>query len=257
MHALLNIALRAARDAAEALAHSSDRLDRVKLINDGADGLLTSMDLEADKTILYHLEKAHPSHCIRSRVSGLKQGIDNDVVWLVDPLLGNRNFIVGYTQFAVSIACQINGVINHAAIICPLLREEFTASRGAGAQLNARRLRVGKQTTIDATLIGVNFDPTHSEIFLSLQRELIQNGATPRISGCTALDIIHTAADRLQGGWAANEDTSTLAAANLILQEAGGLLGSETGNPDISSGEELVFGNPKTFKQLVKIRQAL
>jgi len=206
MHALLNIALRAAHDAAEALAHSSDRLDRVKLINDSAEGFMTSMDLEADKTILYHLEKAHPSHSFHSRVSGFKQGEEGSVVWLIDPLLGNRNFIVGYTQFAVSIACQVNGVISHAAIICPLLREEFTASRGAGAQLNARRLRVGKHTTIDAGLIGLNFDDPHSENFLALQRELILNGASPRISGCTALDIIHTAADRLQGGWAVNED---------------------------------------------------
>ena len=95
MHALLNIALGAARDAAEALAHSSDRLDRVKLLNDSPEEFLTSMDLEADKTILYHLEKAHPTHCINSRVSGVKQGTDSDVVWLVDPLLGNRNFIVG------------------------------------------------------------------------------------------------------------------------------------------------------------------
>jgi len=257
MHALLNIALRAARDAAEALAHSSDRLDRVKLINDSPEEFLTSMDVEADNTILYHLEKAHPAHSINSRVSGVKQGTDSDVVWLIDPLLGNRNFIVGYTQIAVSIACQIDGVISHAAIICPLLREEFTASRGAGSHLNTRRLRVGKQTSLDSTLISINFGSTPPENFLTLQREIMQNGASPRISGCTALDIIQTAADRLQGGLAVNEKFSSLAAASLVLQEAGGLLGSEAGNPDITSGGELIFGNPKIFKQMVKLRQAL
>lgn len=257
MHALLNIALRAARDAAEALAHASDRLDRIKIINHDPDDFLTSMDREADQTILYHLQKALPSHSVHSRVSGLTEGENKDVIWLIDPLLGSRNFAIGYTQFAVSIACQMDGVIKHAVIICPLLREEYTASRGQGAQLNSRRLRVGKNDDISGTLIGLNPDRIHQEKFLSLQRGLIQNGASPRISGCTALDIIQTAADRLQGGWAAIEPSTSLGAASLILQEAGGLLGSEKGNPDISSGKELFFANPRIFKKLLKIRQGI
>ena len=92
MHPLLNIALQAARDAAEAIAHSSDRLDRIKIINDDPDNFLTSMDLEAEKTIIYHLEKAHPEHSFHSRASGLREGENKNTVWLIDPLVGNRNF---------------------------------------------------------------------------------------------------------------------------------------------------------------------
>jgi len=256
MHALLNIALRAARDAAEALAHSSDRLDRVKIIDASADTFLTSADRTADKTVLYHLQKAHPQHSIRSRVSGFIEGGNKDVVWLVDPLLGNKNFSIGYTQFAVSVACQVDGVVKHAAIVCPLSHDEFTASRGGGAQLNTRRLRVGKSDVVRDTLISVNSARVEMTDFLHLQQQLIENGASPRISGCTAFDMVQTAADRLQGGWAANEEFSSLAAASLILQEAGGLLGSEAGSPDITSGRELVFGNPRIFKQLLKMRRA-
>lgn len=257
MHALVNIALQAAVDAAEAIAHSSDRLDRIKIINDDPANFLTSMDLEAEKTILYHLEKAYPEHSFHSRASGLKEGENKSTVWLIDPLIGNRNFATGYTQFGVSLACQIDGVVQHAVIVCPLLREEFIATRGGGARLNSHRIRVGKRTDVTGSFLSINPDGLSRDIAIALQTEFMNAGASPRISGCTALDMIQTAADRVQGGASANENSLTLAAAKLILQEAGGLLGSEAGNPDLSSAEEILFGNPKIFKQLSKMRQGI
>ena len=255
MHPLLNIALQAAIDAAEAIAHSSDRLDRIKIINDDPANFLTSMDLEAEKTIIYHLEKAHPEHSFHSRASGLREGANKNTVWLIDPLIGNRNFATGYTQFAVSLACQIDGVVQHAIIVCPLLREEFIATRGAGARLNSHRIRVGNRTEIKGSLLGINPDGLSQDVALGMQAEFMSAGASPRISGCTALDMVQIAADRMQGGISANENRLTLAAAKLILQEAGGLLGSESGNPDLTEAKELFFGNPKIFKELSKLRK--
>lgn len=257
MHPLLNIALQAALDAAEAIAHSSDRLDRIKIINDDPDNFLTSMDLEAEKTIIYHLEKAHPEHSFHSRASGLREGANKNTVWLIDPLIGNRNFATGYTQFGVSLACQIDGVVQHALIICPLLREEFIATRGAGARLNSHRIRVGNRTEIKGSLLSLNLDGLPQDVALGMQAEFMSAGASPRISGCTALDMVQIAADRMQGGVSANENRLTLAAAKLILQEAGGLLGSESGNPDLSGAKELFFGNPKIFKELSKLRKKI
>jgi myo-inositol-1(or 4)-monophosphatase len=257
MHPLLNIALQAARDAAEAIAHSSDRLDRIKIINDDPAHFLTSMDLEAEKTIFYHLEKAHPEHSFHSRASGLKQGENKDTVWLIDPLIGNRNFATGYTQFGVSLACQIEGVVQHAILVCPLLREEFIATRGAGARLNSHRIRVGKRTEIQGSLIGINPEGMPQDVAVGLQTEFMTAGASPRISGCTALDMVQIAADRMQGGCSANENMLTLAAAKLILQEAGGLLGSENGNPNLTDATELLYGNPKIYKQLSMLRKSI
>jgi len=257
MHPLLNIALQAARDAAEAIAHSSDRLDRIKIINDDPAHFLTSMDLEAEKTIFYHLEKAYPEHSFHSRASGLKQGENKNTIWLIDPLIGNRNFATGYTQFAVSLACQIDGVVQHAILLCPLLREEFIATRGAGARLNSHRIRVGKRTEIQGSLIGINPDGMQQDVALGLQTEFMNAGASPRISGCTALDMVQIAADRMQGGCGANENMLSLAAAKLILQEAGGLLGSENGNPNLTDAKELLYGNPKIYKQLSMLRKGL
>ncbi|MCH2356544.1 MAG: hypothetical protein MK319_07745 [Pseudomonadales bacterium] len=255
MHPMINLALQAARDAAEAIAHSSDRLDRVKIIDANPDKFITSMDLSADKTVLYHLQKAHPEHSYHSRVSGFTEGENKDVIWLIDPLIGNKNFAAGHTQFGVSVACRIDGVIKHGVVICPLTREEYVASRGAGARLNAHRLRVGNSTDLGNTLISLNPEHLPQEDFINFQRELLRLGAVPRISGCTAIDIIQTATDRLQGGWAATESEPSLAAASLILQEAGGLLASEAGNPDYSEAAELVFANPKLFKKLLKLRK--
>ncbi len=255
MHPMVTIALRAARDAAEAIALSSDRLDRVQVIDPSPSGFLTSMDQNSDKTVMYHLEKAYPGHSFHSRVSGFKQGTSEDVVWLIDPLLGNRNFAAGYTQFAVSIACQVNGIVKHAVVVCPLSGEEFVASRGDGAQLNSRRIRVSDRNDFSNALIGLNPEGLPTQAMIEFQKLLIERGALPRITGCTALDILSCASNRLLGGWAAAEDATALAAANLILQEAGGLMATDSGNPDFTSGKEVVFANPKFIKQLLKTRR--
>ncbi len=257
MHPMITIALRAARDAAEAIALSSDRLDRVQIIDATPAGFLTSMDQNSEKTILYHLEKAYPTHSFHSRVSGLKQGTDKDVVWLIDPLLGNRNFASGYTQFAVSVACQMSGVIKHAVVINPLANEEYVASRGDGAQLNSRRIRVSSKIEFEDALISINPENIPTPTAAGMQSDLLKRGSHIRISGCTPLDMLHAAANRVQGGWAANMNPLSLAAASLVLQEAGGLIGSETGNPDSTTGQELVFANPRFFKAMLQARHEI
>lgn len=257
MHPMVTIALRAARDAAEMIALSSDRLDRVEIIDDSPAGFLTSMDQNSNKSILYHLEKTYPHHSFHSRVSGFKEGTDKDVVWLIDPLLGSRNFAAGYTQFGVSIACQVNGVVKHAVIINPLAGEEYIATRGDGAQLNSRRIRASGKFEFEHALISINPEAIAPTISNRFQTALLERGSHVRITGCTALDILNTATNRVQGGWAANAPLLSLAAANLILQETGGLIGSETGNPDFSAGKELVFANPRFFKLLLKARHEI
>ena len=140
-----------------------------------------------------------------------------------------------------------------------MTNEEFVASRGGGAQLNSRRLRVGKETELSiGALVGLNDESEDIGTLLDLQRAVVDAGARVRISGCAALDIVSTAADRLQGGWAPNVAgaSHSIDAAALILKEAGGLIGSELANPDYSSAQELLFANPKILKQMVKLRQA-
>ncbi len=253
MHPYLNIALSAAHDAADALAHSSDRLDRVKVLDDSPDQFLTSMDMNADKTVLYHLQKAYPSHSFHSRVSGMQEGSESNTIWLIDPLVGNQNFSRGYPCFAVSIACQIDNQLAHAVVVNPLLQEEFSATRGNGAHQKSRRIRVDSATKLNGTLINLNPGPRPVDRMLSIQAVLAEHGAMPRIQGCTALDMTGVAAGRAAAGWSPMETQCSLAAASLILQEAGGLIANEQGNPDFYSGRELVYGNPKCFRHLLKL----
>jgi len=257
MNPTLNVALKASRDAAEAIAHASDRIDRIKILNADPNNFLTSLDLESEKTLKFHILKAFPEHSIKSRTTDLAQDKENSVIWLIDPLIGNRNFTAGYTQFGVSLACQINGIIQHAVVIAPMTNEEFTASRGDGAQLNARRLRTGNASEISAgSLVSLESPFGTNEANLEFQASLLRLGADLRISGCPALDIVNTAAGRLVGGWASQQPKTSIAAASLILHEAGGLLGNENASPEWDSGNELIYGNLKTFKQLSKIRKS-
>ena len=255
MDPYINIALSAAHDAAEAAAHSSDRLDRVKVLDASSERFLTSMDNNADKTVLYHLQKAYPTHSFHSRVSGYQKGEDENTVWLIDPLVGNQNFIRGYPHFAVSIACQVNKQLTHAVVVDPLLQEEYVATRGKGAQIKSRRLRVNDAKELAGTLINLNPDSLPSDKFLSIQAGLAEAEAIPRIQGCTVLDMIGVAAGRAAAGWGPVDLECSLAAASLILQEAGGLIANEAGNPDFYSGKEIVYGNPKCFRHLLKLLQ--
>ncbi len=255
MHPHVNIALRAARDAADAIVHASDRLDRIKIIDKHPDSFLTSMDQEADDTIRYHLQKTFPSHSIHSRVSGHHAGENDEPIWFIDPLVGSYNFSSGHPQFAVSIANATGGVVKHAVLLSPLLGEEFIASRGDGALLNSRRIRVADHKDLENSLIGIDQAKTTAELFISLVQMLLKSGAELRQSGCSPLDIAQVAAGRLNGGWCMYPNSHSLAAANLVLAEAGGLIGNESGSPDLDKGQELIFGNPKIFKELIRIRR--
>lgn len=253
MHAIVNIALRVAREVATEIAQHSDRLDRVKTLPAPDGQLLTSVDVDVDNSLLYHLQKTYPDHGYRSRVSGTVAGKEGEPVWLIDPLAGNRNFINGYPQFAVSLACLINDRVEHGVLLQPLTQDEYIASRGKGAQLNSRRIRVSNRVDVNSALIGLDSDTLPNDACDKLYNGLLAAGAHPRSSGCAALDMLAVASGQLQGGCCGPFDALGLSAAALILQEAGGFIGNESGNPDFKSASRLYFGNQKTFGSLVKL----
>lgn len=260
MHALVNIALRAARDAAEVIARHSERLDRVRSIELAPGQNISSMERDAERSIIYHLQKAYPDYSIESRISGCFPGKDTINTWLIDPLQGHHNANNGYGHFCVSIALRSGNRVNHAVVLNPLTREEFTASRGSGAQLNAGRLRGSSKDRLEAGFVGLDTcddDQDGRHIQLDLQKKLHLLGCNVRASGSTALDLVYAAAGKLDAGWCLQNDTCALPAAILILQEAGALISDNKGNPGFSESRELVYGNPKCFKQMLQLRQSL
>ncbi|ALO46689.1 inositol monophosphatase [Pseudohongiella spirulinae] len=258
MHPAINIALRAARSAAEQIAHVADRLDRVTVVEDHAGNLVTSMDLDAERTILYHLRKAYPDFSVESRISGFTEGADRDNIWLIDPIAGNRNFQRGAGQFCVSIALKTSRGITHAVLVNPTSNQEFTASKGDGAQLNATRIRAGKATSLDRAMVALDGAPDGEPVVMQkMLSDLINMSAQVRISGCPPMDMVNVAAGRLDAAWCAQQTECTIAAARLILLEAGALLGDPQGNPQTANSKELLFSNPKCFKHLLQIRQGI
>ncbi len=258
MHPVINIALRAARSAAEQISHQVDRLDRVNVVQDNADGLLTSMDIDAERSILYHLQKAYPDYSVFSRVSGHTAGSDTDNTWLIEPLAGNRNYVRGNPGFCVSLALKSRNIITHAVVINPMSGQEFTASRGNGAQLNGSRIRVGQRRSIEKGLSAIDVDAQHgTETAIALQTALLKAGSDIRVSGCPALDMVYSAAGRVDAGWCIAQHETTLAAAKLILQESGALLSDPAGNPITTGSKELLYGSPKCFKELIQLRQQI
>ena len=154
MEPMINIALRAARKAGENIVRASDDLDRFEVKAKGVNNFVTEVDINAEKDIIYHLHKAFPDHAIQGEETGLSGDEDAEYRWIIDPLDGTTNFIRGIPHYGVSLACLHKGKLEHAVIIDPVRREEFTASRGRGAQLNGRRIRVSGLASLDGALLG-------------------------------------------------------------------------------------------------------
>lgn len=256
MHPVVNIALRAALSAGDVLARAMERPDRITIIKRERNGPVTNVDRDAENTLLHHLRKTYPDYSVQSRFSGYSEGRDTRNTWLIDPIDGRENFLRGLPDFCVSVALQSGSRVSHAVIVNPLLNEAFTATHGSGAQREKQRLRVNRQETLSGALVALDAE-AQADTLLPLQRELLAAQALPRLRGSRALDLVAVAAGRLDAGWCSQADSATLAAALLILQESGALISDEHGNPNLNRASELVFGTPRCFKHLLKLRQSV
>src|SRR5262245_4915755 len=159
VHALLNIAVRAARNAGEIIVRSMNRLESLQITSKGRNDFVTEVDRAAENEIIGHIRKHYPAHAFLGEESGSTPGKngETDTVWIIDPLDGTTNFLHGFPQFAVSIACRHRGRLEHAVVYDPLRQEIFSASRGDGARLENHRIRVSKQRTLEGSLVSTGF----------------------------------------------------------------------------------------------------
>jgi myo-inositol-1(or 4)-monophosphatase len=257
MHAMLNIAIRAARAAGDIMVRYVDRVDALAVDSKGENDFVTEVDRQAEQAIINTIRKAYPSHGILAEESGRTDG--DEFVWIIDPLDGTTNFLHGFPQFAVSIAVRHKQRLEHGVVFDPLRQELFTTTRGAGAQLNERRIRVGKRAGLQGALIGTGF-PFRSlaalDEYLGVLRVVIEKTAGIRRAGSAALDLAWVAAGRLDGFWEFKLNTWDLAAGALLIKEAGGIVSSPGGGAQswLDSGN-IVAGNPKVLKELLRLMQ--
>ena len=260
MQPMLTIALRAARKAGEIIARSVEQLDKVRVDEKSSNNFVTEVDRASEKEIIYHLKKAYPDHAFLGEESGASGAADAEYRWIIDPLDGTTNFIHGIPHFAVSIACEYRGQLEHAVVLDPIRREEFTASRGRGAQVNGRRIRVSERKSLDGALIGTGI-PFKSRCeaqipaFMRSLQAVAENTAGVRRAGAAALDLAYVAAGRLDAIWEMALAPWDIAAGALLIREAGGLISDFNGGNDYMESGNIVCGNPKCFKGLLQLVQ--
>ena len=258
MHPMLNIAVRAARRAGSVITRSFEQVDRLDVVTKAPNDFVSEVDRQAEQVIIETLQDAYPQHGILAEESGAaagRKGNDEDYQWIIDPLDGTTNYLHGFPQFAVSIALRYKGRLEQAVIYDPLRQELFTASRGAGAQLNDRRLRVSARKGLDGALLGTGFpfkEQQHLDAYLATFKALFPMTAGIRRPGSAALDLAYVAAGRLDGFWEIGLQPWDMAAGALLVQEAGGLVSDFGGGNDFMETGNLVAGNPKVFKAMLQ-----
>ena len=251
MHPMLNTAIKAARRAGKVIMRHHDRIDRLSVESKGHNDYVSEIDRMAEAEIIDVLRSAYPDHAVLAEESGRTTG--NDYLWIIDPLDGTTNYLHGYPQFAVSIALHYQNKPSQAVVFDPLHNELFTASRGGGAQLNDRRIRVSTTTRLERCLLGTGFpvkSMDHLESWINTFRTLLPLTSGVRRAGSAALDLAHVACGRLDGFWEFGLSPWDMAAGCLLIEEAGGLVSDlGGGNNHLQSGN-ILAANPKIFVQM-------
>lgn len=254
MQPLLNIAINAARLAGDVVIRHIDQVDRVKVTAKSAHDYFSEVDVKAEQTIIRTILKAYPDHGIMAEESGIQNG-DAESIWIIDPLDGTTNFLHGFPFYSISIALKVKNRIEHAVVYDPIHHECFSASRGRGAQLNDRRIRVSKQTQMSASLLGTGFPTRNAALaarFFPTFEAMFGKCAGMRRTGSAALDLAYVACGRLDGFWEFGLRPWDIAAASLIIREAGGLISDMQGGEDYLNHGDVVAGTPKVFKSLLQ-----
>jgi len=257
LHPMLNIAVKAARAAGAIINRAALDVDLLKVNTKNPNDFVTEVDLAAERVIIDTLLEAYPGHGILAEESGRSHGArDSDYVWIIDPLDGTTNFIHGLPTYAVSIALSYRNQVQQAVVYDPARNDLFFASKGRGAFLNDRRLRVSKRIRMSESLIGTGFPFRKGDNFkryLKIFEEVMQACAGVRRPGAAALDLCYVAAGWYDGFFETGLSPWDIAAGSLMVSEAGGLIGNFTGEADYLFQREVVAGNPKIFGQLVQM----
>jgi myo-inositol-1(or 4)-monophosphatase len=253
MHPLLNIAVRAARRAGSIINRASLEGGALEVRSKRANDFVTQIDQAAEQAIIDIVRKAYPDHGFLCEESG-ESAANAETVWIIDPLDGTTNFIHGFPQYCVSIAVRSNGALAHAVVYDPIRNELFTASKGRGAYLNDRRIRVSKVTRLSDALAGTGFpfkELTRLELYTRQLQTMMKTCAGVRRAGAAALDLAYVACGRLDAFWELGLSPWDMAAGALLIAEAGGLVGDLKGEQTYLDSGDISAATPKIYPALL------
>jgi myo-inositol-1(or 4)-monophosphatase len=254
---MLNVAIKAARAAGAIINRAALDVEAVRISQKAINDFVTEVDHASEAAIIETLLAAYPGHGILAEESGSQHGAkDSDHVWIIDPLDGTTNFIHGFPVYCVSIALAVRGRIEQAVIYDPTRNDLFTATRGRGAFLNERRIRVSKRTRLNECLISTGFPFRTGDNFkqyLAIMADLMPRVAGLRRPGAAALDLAYVAAGFCDAFFETGLNIWDVAAGSLLVTEAGGLIGTFTGEPDFLDQRECLAGSPRIYGQIVPL----
>ena len=257
LHPMINVAVKAARAAGSIINRAALDVEAVRISQKQVNDFVTEVDQAAEKVIIETLLTAYPGHGIWAEESGREHGAqDSEYVWIIDPLDGTTNFIHGLPVYCVSIALAVKGKIEQAVVYDPTRNDLFTATKGRGAYLNDRRLRVSKRVRMQECLISTGFPFRPGDDFntyLRMMGDMMQRTAGLRRPGAAALDLAYVAAGYTDGFFETGLQPWDVAAGSLLVTEAGGLVGNFTGEPDFLEQNECMAGSPRIYGQMVTI----
>jgi myo-inositol-1(or 4)-monophosphatase len=200
------------------------------------------------------VRKAYPEHGFIAEESGVSAP-DAEYLWIIDPLDGTTNFIHGFPQYAVSIAVQHRGALAHAVVYDPTKNELFTASKGRGAFLNDRRIRVSKCQRLDDALVGTGFpfkELSRLDLYVRQLRAFMSRSSGVRRAGAAALDLAYVACGRLDAFWELGLSKWDMAAGALLITEAGGLVADPAGEQNFMELGDICAATPKIFPAMLE-----
>ena len=254
---MLNVAVKAARAAGALINRAALDVEAVRVSLKQTNDFVTEVDHAAEAAIIETLTTAYPGHGILAEESGSEFGAkDSEFVWIIDPLDGTTNFIHGFPFYCVSIALAVQGKIEQAVVFDPTRNDLFTATKGRGAYMNERRIRVSKRVRLNECLISTGFPFRPGDNFknyLGMMSDLMPKLAGIRRPGAAALDMAYVAAGFTDGFFETGLHPWDVAAGSLLVTEAGGLVGNFTGEADFMDQKECMAGNPRVYGQLVSV----
>jgi len=257
MHPTLNIAVKAARRAGSIITRASEDIGSLTINDKGYNDFVTEVDLASEKEIIRVLKASYPDHAFLGEESGLTHQADN--VWIIDPLDGTTNFLHGFPQYCISIALEQKGEITQAVIYDPNRNDLFTATKGQGAYLNQRRMRVSNKSKLKESILGTGFpfrDFQHLPVYLKIFEEVVRGTSGVRRPGSAALDLAYVAAGWFDGFFEINLSKWDIAAGGLLVTEAGGIVSDFSEKDGWLESGNIVATNPKIYEPLIKIIQS-
>jgi myo-inositol-1(or 4)-monophosphatase len=257
MHPTLNIAVKAARRAGSIITRASEDIGSLTINDKGFNDFVTEVDLASEKEIIRVLKASYPDHAFLGEESGLSHQADN--VWIIDPLDGTTNFLHGFPQYCVSIALEQKGEITQAVIYDPNRNDLFTATKGQGAYLNQKRMRVSNKSKLKESILGTGFpfrDFQHLPVYLKIFEDVVRGTSGVRRPGSAALDLAYVAAGWFDGFFEINLSKWDIAAGGLLVTEAGGIVSDFSEKDGWLESGNIIATTPKIYDPLIKIIQS-